>query len=233
MHEINYNYDLSERDSIERNHISSELAKIKEKRNITNCSVLELGCGLGENLKVFSDDNNVLGIEGVPSIVEQAKRRNINVVLGNVEREINVEDSSQEFILCMDVLEHLQYPLELLVKARKKLKDNGCIIINVPNHFDWKGRIKILFGSGLDVHNYFPNTYDWDNPHIRFFTYGGLKDLLHTAGFKIEEDHSANFISIPLYNMFKCIKLNFICELLAKKFPSLFAAGFFIVASKQ
>lgn len=232
MNDINYNYDLSERDSLERNHISLELTKIKENRNITNANVLELGCGLGNNLKVFKDDNNVLGIEGVPDIVEKAQNRKVNIVLGDIEHEINVEDNSQDVILCLDVLEHLQYPLELLVKARKKLSDSGCLIINVPNHFDLKGRIKLLFGSGLDVHNYFPNTNDWDNPHIRFFTYDGIKAMLHTAGFKILEDHSNNFKSIPLYKLFKILRLNFICEILAKKYPSLFAAGFFIVAGK-
>ena len=232
MKSINYTYSLSERDSVERDHIKAELHKIKIELNIKGYTILELGCGLGQNLEVFKEDNNVLGIEGVPDIVEQA-RNGVNVVLGDIEQEICVLDSTQDIILCLDVLEHLQYPLELLINAKKKLKNQGRIIINVPNHFDWKGRLKILLGSSLDVHNYFPGTNDWDNPHLRFFTYEGIKALINTAGLKVEDDRSANFKSIPLQKVIKNLRLDFISNYLSKRYPSLFVSGFFIIAGKS
>ncbi len=232
--DINYDIDLLRRDKIQRSHIVLMLEELKQKYGIANCSVLELGCGLGQNLIVFREDNRVQGIEGLQDVVREARASGLNITHQNLDfEEVDLPDSSQDCILCLDVLEHLIDPFKLLLEIRRLLSQEGIAFLNVPNHLDIRGRLKILLGSGLDVHNFFPNCNDWDNPHIHFFTYSGFKKMLVTADFRVIEDYSYKASTIPMSGrLSKNIYLSKIFETITSVSPSLFAAGFAMIIKK-
>lgn len=231
--DINYSIDLLRRDKEGRKHIIEELLFLKKKYNITNCSILELGSGLGQNLEVFRKDNSVKGVEGLLAAVKEARYMGLDVIHADLDRKIDIPNNSQDWALCLDVLEHLINPLGAMMELRRILKDGGRAIINVPNHLDLKGRIKLLLGSGLDVHKYFPDSNDWDTPHLRFFTYRGFKKLLDTSGFYIVEDRSFRFSGIPGSKFIARLCMGFLLEYFVKKSPSLFAGGFFVIVEKK
>jgi len=144
--QVNYSVDLLRRDEQERSHITNELRLIKGEYGIKSCTVLEVGCGLGQNLEVFRSDNNVLGIEGLASAVGEACSRGLTVVQGDLESELDMRAETVDWLLCLDVLEHLERPLNLMLEMRKVLRIGGRAILNVPNHFDLSGRLKLLLG---------------------------------------------------------------------------------------
>src|SRR4051812_24077137 len=86
--DVNYTLDLLNRDDDERGHIVNELARIKNEYAITNCTVLDLGCGTGRNLEVFKNDNRTLGIEGLASAAKLARSRGLDVQQANLEEPI-------------------------------------------------------------------------------------------------------------------------------------------------
>jgi 2-polyprenyl-3-methyl-5-hydroxy-6-metoxy-1,4-benzoquinol methylase len=227
---INYNISLLKRDKNKRSHIIQLLEEFKSEYKISNSSILELGCGLGQNLEVFRADNRIMGVEGIYEVVEEAQKLGLNVVQQNLEAEqISLPNGSQDLILCLDVLEHLMDPSHLLLEIKRLLAPNGLAILNVPNHLDIRGRLKILFGSGLDVHNYFPDHYDWNNPHIRFFRYKSFNQMIQKFGFEVVKDYSYRNCSIPLSGKISNRLISNLFYKITSISPSLFAGGFFLV----
>lgn len=230
---INYSVERLRSDDAEREHIRRELAAIKEQYGITRSTVLEVGCGLGSNLRIFQSDNKVIGIEGLEDAAAEARSRGLEVCQGDLESEICLDAGSVDWVLCLDVLEHLETPMNLMIQIHKVLRLTGKVIINVPNHFDLTGRLKLLVGHDLDVHNFFPENHEWDNPHLRFFTHGGIKQLLRTTGFKLVEDRSARFWSFPKGRILERMGFGPVLRELAMVRPGLFARGLFLVGEKH
>jgi SAM-dependent methyltransferase len=230
--QINYSVDLLRRDEAERNHITEELSLIKEEFGINGCTLLEVGCGLGQNLEIFRASNNVLGIEGLPSAVSEACSRGLAVIKGDLQSPLALASDSIDWLLCLDVLEHLEQPLCLMLEMRRVLRVRGRAVLNVPNHFDLSGRLKLLMGHNLDVHKFFPESDDWDNPHLRFFTHDGIKRMVAASGFQLVQDRSGHFCAFPKRRLFQAAGLNPVLRYLAEKKPSLFAGGFFLIIEK-
>jgi 2-polyprenyl-3-methyl-5-hydroxy-6-metoxy-1,4-benzoquinol methylase len=232
--DINYNLELLQRDKLGRSHIINELLILKKKFYIHQCNILELGCGLGQNLSLFKEDNIVKGVEGLADAVNTARLLGLEIIQANLESPIiEIPDASQDWILCLDVLEHLVKPFNLLLEIKRILKDNGKAILNVPNHLELRGRLKILFGSGIDVHNFFPEYNEWDNPHLRFFTYSGYIKMIESTGFSLLDDRSYRFNSLPFSKYINKIGIiRLLIDSLAKQNPSLFCCGFFVVIEK-
>lgn len=229
---INYSVDLLRRDEAERSHITDELSRIKEEYGINGCTLLEVGCGLGQNLEIFRSSNDVLGIEGLPSAVSEACSRGLAVIEGDLQSPLAIASGSIDWLLCLDVLEHLERPLSLMLEMRRVLRVRGRAILNVPNHFDLSGRLKLLMGHNLDVHKFFPGSDDWDNPHLRFFTHAGIRRMVAASGFQLVQDRSGHFCSFPKQRVFQVAGLNPVLRYLAEKKPSLFAGGFFLIMEK-
>jgi SAM-dependent methyltransferase len=231
--EINYSVDRLLKDQHERDHIRRELTLVKEKYGITNCTVLEVGCGLGHNLEIFKGDNRASGIEGLPDAVAQARMQGLDVRQGDLEAGIDLDTGTADWVLCLDVLEHLVNPMNLMVEIRRVLREKGRVVINVPNHFDLTGRIKILLGHDLDVHKFFPECNEWENPHLRFFTYRGITELVTAAGFEVVDDLSSKFWSFPKRTTVERLRLEAVIRIMARIRPSLFAGGFLLIVEKK
>src|SRR5437588_8218345 len=134
--EINYSVERLRRDERERAHIRRELMFVKRKYAVNGCTVLEVGCGLGRNLEIFKDDNRVLGVEGLATAVAQGRMRGLDLRQGDLEVGISLGAGSVDWVLCLDVLEHLVNPANLMTEIRRILRDKGKVVINVPNHVD-------------------------------------------------------------------------------------------------
>lgn len=70
-------------------------------------------------------------------------------------------------------LEHLPNPVEQLKKVRSLLKQDGLLVVEVPNHDDW-----LLSASKAYADFYYQEA------HAYYFTPDTLMDLLMRAGFK-------------------------------------------------
>ncbi len=115
---------------------------------------------------MFSNKCEVVGVEIDTKSAHKAKKFCNEVIVGDVE---SLKLSTKyhyyfDYILFADVLEHIKEPLLVLKKFKKYLKDDGCIIVSLPNISYWRMRIKFLFGNFE-----YNETGLLDNTHIRFF----------------------------------------------------------------
>jgi hypothetical protein len=77
-------------------------------------------------------------------------------------------------------LEHLKYPSQVLNQFSNFLKEDGHIIISLPNVANWRIRFNLLTGN-FDYQSY----GILDEGHLRFFTEKSAKKLLSESGLKI------------------------------------------------
>jgi SAM-dependent methyltransferase len=89
---------------------------------------------------------------------------------------------SQKFdiIIFSDVLEHLYDPVGVIKSYKSLLKQDGTIVLSVPNIANIFSRIALLFG----FFNY-SETGVMDKTHIRFFNRKNLKQLAKESDLKI------------------------------------------------
>jgi len=102
------------------------------RRTIENKEVLDFGCGNGGfMLRAKEIVASIEGIE-VERRLEGHFQKHDLCVYKNID-EIN---KKYDIITAFHVIEHLQDPIELLKKLAEKLKNDGTIIIEVPNADD-------------------------------------------------------------------------------------------------
>ncbi len=211
-----------------RDHIVRLLSGLKARHGLSQQRILELGSGLGGNLALFAADNVIQGVEAVAEAAEAATRSGIPTLCADIARgPIPCGEPGWDWILMLDVLEHLVDPHRLLEQARAGLAPGGRIVVNVPNQFDWRGRWGLLRGRGIDASGYFPGSTAWTYPHLRFFRHADLLGLLRSAGFEPIEDASALQSSLPLAR-----HLPRVSRVLTRRWVDLAAAGFFVVCRR-
>jgi SAM-dependent methyltransferase len=216
----------------QRGHIEAVLQRIRSTHAVHGHDVLELGSGLGRNLMIFRDDNRVLGVEGMSDAADLARQLGVPTICADLEATLPLASGSADWVLCIDVLEHLVDPKACLDEALRLLRPRGHILINVPNHFDWRGRLRILAGSGIDSQRYFPGRAGWNYPHLRFFTRRDLATLLCAAGLEVVRDCSEWTSAVPRAAWLARVGLGGPVRALSRAWPDLFQAGFFVVCRR-
>ena len=147
--------------------------------------VLDVGCANGKNGKYLIENNiadQVYGIEFDLKMASEAKVSNTKIFLGDLNDRIFInrildETPLFDYILFGDILEHLYDPWYVLSELKSKLKDNGRIIISLPNI----GHIELfiqVFMNGTWPRN---DRGIFDKTHIRWFTRKDVFSLLECS----------------------------------------------------
>jgi len=186
-------------------------------------TVLDVGCAAGYlSFELKEKGCKVIGLEIDPEMAEEARLHCDKVIVGNAEA---IELPYKEYfdvILYADVLEHLRNPLEVLVRFKSYLKQNGYIVASIPNVANWLVRLSLLFGK----FNYNSKRCGvLDSGHLRFFTLRTIREMLKKAGFKIV--HLDITVDLPGSSRFPFIRT------LVKLWKKPFAVQFIIKAVKD
>ena len=144
---------------------------------------------------------------------------------------LEAKDNYFDFVLNKDFLEHLLDPAFLIAEINRVLKPNGLFVLHVPNDFDLFKRIQFVFTNDTDTFNYFPDAEPWNQPHIRFFGYTAIRQLLQSNGFEILQNYSCFFAHFPIIQRIPCCKT--FVKWIASKLPSQFARGLTVLAKKK
>ncbi|MCF4175273.1 glycosyltransferase [Vibrio sp. McD22-P3] len=146
--------------------------------------VLDVGCyegALGKHL-IETKHCVVDGIEYDKDAAEVAKKyyRNVTVLdLNLLEKQFD-QGPTYDYVIFADVLEHLLTPEKVLSVFKKLLKDDGKIIISVPN-VGYQGVIASLAQGEFN----YQDTGILDKTHVKFFTRKTIKDLVESSGYYI------------------------------------------------
>ncbi len=161
------------------------LLKELEKLNIRG-EVLDIGCGDGyfdkEIIKKFPLITNIWGVDiYAERCVHQGKEHYVNSY-----NELQKDKKKFDFILMMDVLEHIEDDVDFLIKMKNYQKNNTMILITVP-----------AFQNLFSLH-------DIQLKHFRRYNYKSLYHVLDQAGYKIIDWSYFYFILI----LHRCLTMN-------------------------
>lgn len=139
-----------------------------------NKKILDYGCGAGEFVKYIEKDFVTFGFE--PS--ESAKQYAINkvqqtTIINNLDF---INDGTLDAITLWHVFEHVENQDEMLNKFHSKLKENGVLIIAVPNPTSYDALKYKEFWAAYDVPR-----------HIYHFSKSGMEKLMNNENWKIKK----------------------------------------------
>lgn len=152
-----------------------------------NSFVLECGCATGYMTKFMHEKMGctVDVIEYEKEALDNAKQYANDAFLGDLTEFAWHEyfcDNKYDRIMFADVLEHLRNPMEVLEKASSMLKEDGRIIVSIPNicHND------ILIRMYHDCFGYTPLGL-LDDTHIHFWGVRDFAKQCQDIGLKAEK----------------------------------------------
>ncbi len=186
--------------------------------------VLDIGCAAGGTLEYLKSKgaSYAVGIDIDKEAISIAEKKNLDLVFaGNVEKDkMPFPEKEFDCIIMADILEHLYNPWEILKKMTSYLKDDGYMLLSIPNikHYSILARL-VLYDEWS-----YCEAGILDNTHIRFFTMKETKRMLDGAGLKI--------VTVKDVTSTKG-KMKFLNTILFNKLRSFISSQYYILASKK
>jgi SAM-dependent methyltransferase len=152
-------------------------------------AVRDIGCKFGylrQWLRQIADPLDYVGVD-----IDEATLRRIpdydprEFICHDVNDGLPFDDSSVDYHVCLEIMEHLESPTRFLQEVRRTMRPGGRLILSVPNPYCW-----------MEWYCNWRRRPD-SQGHIASFTYGNLDALLRFAGLRLY-DRQGTFTRIPL-----------------------------------
>ncbi len=169
----------------------NRLKKILKLANLkTNEKVLDLGCGEGYLISLMSEDISIVGVDISKTALKKAEnitknKNNVKLEFGNAYKT-NYPDKYFDKITCSEMLEHIPEPKKAIVEIHRLIKDDGLVVISVPDEKRIKTIMKFinLFKLNKFLHAAREKEeYDW---HLQFSNKKFIKEIIK-GFFKIKK----------------------------------------------
>ena len=151
----------------------------------SNSRVLDIGCNDLSLSKILKRNKNC----HVTAVDKGEKTKDVNEIDEYINFDLDngppdLDYTKINYILLLDVIEHLKNPEKFLIKLKEKIDKhpNINVIMSTPNIGFILIRLMLLLGS----FNYGKSGI-LDKTHTRLFTFSSFKNLLIQNGFKITE----------------------------------------------
>ncbi len=148
--------------------------------------ILDVGCATGNLGQEVIDKKHpeiYEGIEVVPSIAKIAKKYLSKVYVGQAEEWLSkLKTGYYDWVILADSLEHTVDPWSILKEVNRILKEDGHIIVSLPN----------VRNLGVITEVLVKGTWNYkemgilDKGHLRFFTRKNILKMLSDYGFETE-----------------------------------------------
>lgn len=172
---------------VDLNNTNSSWTKVYEL--VSNGStILDIGCSSGYFDKVLIDEKDCIvdGIEIDPEDAARAKDVCRKLLIGSIEDEnldlSQLPTDKYDFIMFIDVLEHLLYPSSALKRVARLLKPNGKILFSIPNMANNSVRMQLLQGD----FDYEPSGL-LDETHLHYYTDKTIDKMIKDSGMYLQD----------------------------------------------
>ncbi len=146
-------------------------------------NLLDVGCGDGSFLLAARERRwRVVGTEVSPWALHTLRGSLGPAILEGDLLQIEQVEMSFDVVTMWHVLEHMDRPLQTLVRARELLTDKGVIIVAVPNAGFTLFRVAYPVARLRRLRYYTPGEREL---HLHHFTADTLRAMLEKAGFRL------------------------------------------------
>ena len=146
---------------------------------------LDVGCGAGLTLKwlkSFSPNTETVGLE-VNSALGEELSRNVDVAVIKSAEDDWDDLGTFDLIMCLDVLEHLTRPEEVLRRLVGMLREGGSVIVSLPNVSHYSVLLPLLLKRQFT----YQDSGILDRTHMRLFVESTAVALLNDAGLVVDK----------------------------------------------
>lgn len=187
-------------------------------------TVLDIGCGDGATLDylISKGVHAVKGIELFDEARKKAIEKGLEVLAIDIDKEkLPFKEKEFDYIILADILEHLYDPWTALKNITVHLKDEGNVLISIPNIKYYKILFRLIWKDSWE----YADCGILDSTHLRFFTLKEAKRLVESSGLKITRLHC---------NFYDCSRIiRWMNYLFAGKLKTFCAYQYFMVAKKS
>jgi len=172
-----------------KNHLLERIVNIFTDK--PKGEVLDLGCGSGD----YSEGINDLGFKVVSADMDEARfkyKNEIEFKRCDLADKLPFPDSRFDYILFLEVVEHLRNPYAVIRELSRILKDGGKLIISTPNILNLSSRWRFLFEGTFEffreplLEQVISYNGDTKNLHLIPWRYQELEYVLYENGLKVE-----------------------------------------------
>jgi ubiquinone/menaquinone biosynthesis C-methylase UbiE len=147
-----------------------------------NGKILDVGCGTGYYLEVFSN-LDCTGMDISKNMIKQCQNKGIERLLLGDMGHISFKQNTFDLVLCIGVFQVLEEPQRALMEMNRVLKPGGEVILTSLN---WSTPRSVLWGISKIVR--------WEKAFWDRYTIFNLRNMFHEAGFEVEELVGFNFL---------------------------------------
>jgi 2-polyprenyl-6-hydroxyphenyl methylase/3-demethylubiquinone-9 3-methyltransferase len=182
---------------------------IQQLREIKGLSVLDIGCGGGMFLSLLKQKGaDVCGLELSESALLYARSCGLTVHNYPIEHEFWQSQYTQKFdiVTMWDVIEHVNFPYDMLKAAASLLKSGGLICISTPSRDGFYYRLgaltyKLSMGKFPTFLNVIYSNHLFG--HKQMLSTRELKQLFDRVGIKPLLQKKIHELSLPYRNYLK------------------------------
>lgn len=175
---MKYRYDIFSPNEFETHMLAFKLIESNKK-------ILDIGCATGYMAKsLLAKKCETYGVDYDQNALKKAEKyckKTFRADLNEV-KTLPFPKKTFDYVLLMDVIEHLTNSDNILSLLKQYLKKDGKLIISVPNIAHASIRWSLMTGK-FD----YTSTGILDQTHVHFYTQKSFEQKLKDAGFEIEK----------------------------------------------
>jgi len=146
-----------------------------------NSKVLDIGCNDGK-IRFFLKNPVYFAVDADKSSILKLSNEKIKAKAVDLNKDkLPFKNEKFDFVLLLDILEHVANPKKLLLDAKSKLNPNGKLVISLPNDYHILNKIRFLFNKHLTQDPFAPYG------HLHYFPIKSGEKFLQKNGFDILE----------------------------------------------
>jgi ubiquinone/menaquinone biosynthesis C-methylase UbiE len=154
-----------------------ELVTNSVARNLIGKRILELGCGSGDQTRLFYDASQVVGVDIMDKVSLERKGR-FSFFLADAER-LPFRNESFDAVMSFDVVEHILDDIQFVTETFRVCKKKGYVVVGTPNQLRLSNRLRSLLGKRI----VYPCSLGPNTVHVREYTKERLASLCKNVGF--------------------------------------------------
>ena len=142
--------------------------------------IADVGAGAGRTtawMKQHYAPCQTVALEGNPAMASYLASNADEIHLVDLEEPLP-DIGRPDLILCLDVLEHLKNPVDVLIQLTARLAAGGTVIVSCPNVAHLSVSLPLLLLGRFD----YAESGILDRTHLRFFTRSLAVSLMNDAG---------------------------------------------------
>lgn len=182
----------------------------------SGAKLLDLGCFEGEltvKLGEYIGTKNLYGIDVVPEVLRNARKRGVYIKIGNLNEKFPYRSNYFDVVHGNQVIEHMYDSDMFLSEIYRVLKPGGYAVISTENASSWINIAASVMGWQIfSLTNISSKRLGIGNPlamfrnrniryvsfgHMRIYNFLGLKEYCEVMGFTVEDIKGAGYFPLP------------------------------------